>query len=140
MLWDKGIKELREATRILKNKYKNKIQFILCGLADMENRAGVPPSYLNDWQDGKYVKWIGYQKNMIKVYQDSHIVVLPSYREGMPKALIEACAIGRAIVTTDSIGCKECVDEGINGSRSLYIQLKSLRWPLKTYFKLQSNN
>ena len=115
MLWDKGVKELRIASEMLKEKYKDKVQIILCGLADLDNKAGVSPSYLEDWQDGSYVKWIGYQKDMVKVYQDSHIVVLPSYREGMPKALIEACAIGRAIVTTDAVGCKECVDEGING-------------------------
>jgi glycosyltransferase involved in cell wall biosynthesis len=115
MLWDKGVKELRGASDILKEKYYDKVQFILSGLADEDNKAGVPASYLNDWQDGNFVKWIGYQKNMVEVYQDSHIVVLPSYREGMPKSLIEACAIGRAIVTTNAIGCRECVDEGING-------------------------
>ena len=52
---------------------------------------------------------------MFKIYQNSHIVVLPSYREGMPKALLEACAVGRAIVTTNAIGCKETVDDGVNG-------------------------
>lgn len=115
MLWDKGVKELKEASDILKENYKDKVQFILSGLADEENKAGVCASYLNEWQNGKYVIWIGYQKNMVEVYNNSHIVVLPSYREGMPKTLIEACAIGRAIVTTDAIGCRECVDEGING-------------------------
>ena len=115
MLWDKGVKELREASKMLEAKYKSKIQFILCGLADQENIAGIPSSYLDNWQDGSYVKWIGYKKDMVKVYQDCHIVVLPSYREGMPKALIEACAIGRAIITTNAIGCRECVDEGVNG-------------------------
>lgn len=115
MLWDKGVKELREASKILKEKYSNKIEFILSGLADEDNRAGVPTSYLKSWDDGEYVKWIGYQKNMLKIYQNSHIVVLPSYREGMPKALLEACAVGRAIITTNAIGCKETVDEGVNG-------------------------
>ncbi|MFP7655874.1 glycosyltransferase family 4 protein [Chryseobacterium proteolyticum] len=115
MLWDKGVKELKEASDLLKNKYHNKLQIILSGLADEDNKAGVPSSYLKKWQDGNYVTWIGYQKDMVKVYQDSHIVVLPSYREGMPKTLIEACAIGRAIITTDAIGCRECVDEGVNG-------------------------
>lgn len=115
MLWDKGVKELRFASEMLKEKYKDKVQIILCGLADLDNKAGVPPSYLEDWQDGKCVKWIGYQKDMVKVYQDSHIVVLPSYREGMPKSLIEACSIGRPIITTNGIGCKECVDHGVNG-------------------------
>jgi glycosyltransferase involved in cell wall biosynthesis len=117
MLWDKGVKELREASNILKEKYCNKVEFILSGLADEDNKAGVPSSYLKEWDDGNYVNWIGYQKNMFEIYKNSHIVVLPSYREGMPKALLEACAVGRAIVTTNAIGCKETVDEGINGFR-----------------------
>jgi glycosyltransferase involved in cell wall biosynthesis len=68
MLWDKGVKELREASNILKEKYRNKIEFILSGLADEDNKAGVPTSYLKGWDDGEYVKWIGYQKNMFKIY------------------------------------------------------------------------
>ena len=112
MLWDKGVKELRKATDLLRDKYYDKATFILSGLADTENKAGVTEKYLKDWEDGEYVKWIGYNKNMVKIYQNSHIVVLPSYREGMPKSLIEACAIGRPIVTTDAIGCRECVEEG----------------------------
>lgn len=135
MLWDKGVKELREATDSLKDKYKNKVQFILAGMADEDNRAGVPASYLNDWQDGQYVKWIGYQKDMIQVYNDSHIVVLPSYREGMPKTLIEACAVGRAIVTTDAIGCRECVDEGVNGLKVPVYSVKELATALTTLFE-----
>ena len=115
MLWDKGVKELRQATEILKPKYKGKIQFILCGFADKDNRAGVPEHYLKDWHDETYINWIGYKKDMVEVYNNCHIVVLPSYREGMPKSLIEACAVGRAIITTDAVGCRECVEEGING-------------------------
>ena len=126
MLWDKGVKELKEASDLLREKYYDKAQFILAGLADEDNKAGVSAAFLNNWQDGKYVKWIGYQENMVAVYNDSHIVVLPSYREGMPKTLIEACAVGRAIVTTDAIGCKECVDEGINGFKVPVYAVKEL--------------
>ncbi|MCB0743582.1 MAG: glycosyltransferase family 4 protein [Ignavibacteriae bacterium] len=115
MLWDKGVAELRVASKILKNDYHNKISFILAGLADEDNKAGVPSSYLKEWEDGEYVKWIGYKKEMAPIYNDSDIVVLPSYREGMPKTLLEACAVGRSIVTTDAIGCRECVDENVNG-------------------------
>ncbi len=115
MLWDKGVKELKEATDLLKPKYQDKIQFILCGLVDTENKAGVTEEYMNDLQNGDYVKWIGYCQDMVEVYKNSHIVVLPSYREGMPKSLLEACAIGRPIVTTNAIGCNECVEEGVNG-------------------------
>ncbi len=115
MLWDKGVAELREATEFLQDKFANKVQFLLAGFTDEGNKAGVPSSYLNAWQDGEYVKWLGHQSNMVELYKECDIVVLPSYREGLPKALIEACAIGRPIVTTNAIGCKDCVDEGING-------------------------
>jgi glycosyltransferase involved in cell wall biosynthesis len=115
MLWDKGVYELYEATKILHSKYFNKIEFILAGMADEDNKAGVSKSFLKSWEEGDYVKWIGYQKDMFDVYSNSHIIVLPSYREGLPKVLIEACAMGRAIITTDAIGCRECVDDGING-------------------------
>lgn len=115
MLWDKGVQELRDASEILKDEFYTQIQFVLVGLADIDNKAGVSASYLNDWQNGDYVTWLGYQTNMVSLYQNSNIVVLPSYREGMPKTLIEACATGRPIVTSNAIGCKECVDEGING-------------------------
>ena len=115
MLWGKGVYELYEASKILKNEYFDKIEFILAGMADEDNKAGVPASFLKSWEEGEYVKWIGYQKNMFEVYNNSHIIMLPSYREGMPKTLIEACAMGRAIITTNAIGCRECVDEGING-------------------------
>lgn len=124
MLWDKGVQEFRGATDLLKSKYKGKVLFILSGLADIENKAGVTEDYLRDWEDAGYVDWIGYQKDMVSVYQNSHIVVLPSYREGMPKSLLEACAIGRPIVTTDAIGCRECVDEGVNGFK---VPVKSVK-------------
>lgn len=124
MLWDKGVNELREASNILRDKYYSKVTFILAGLADEDNKAGVPAVFLKSWEDGQYVKWIGYQKDMVAVYRNSDIVTLPSYREGMPKSLIEACAIGRPIVTTEAIGCKECVEEGFNGFK---VPVKSIK-------------
>lgn len=115
MLWDKGVQELREATELLRDTYQHTVSILLAGMADTENKAGVTSKYLLDWHDGEYVKWVGHQEDMNTWYQQADIVVLPSYREGMPKSLIEACAAGLAIVTTDAIGCKECVDEGDNG-------------------------
>lgn len=126
MLWDKGVRELYEASNLLKNEYINDIQIVLAGLADEDNKAGVSAHFLKSWEDGEYVKWIGYQKDMFGLYNDCHIVILPSYREGMPKTLIEACAMGRAIITTDAIGCRECVDEGINGLKVPVKDSKSL--------------
>lgn len=137
MLWDKGVREVREASDILKKEYKEKITFVLSGLADEDNKAGVPSNYLNEWQDGCYVKWIGYQKDMVSVYEDVDIVLLPSYREGMPKTLIEACAMGKPIITTNAIGCRECVDEGINGFK---VPIKSSNDLAQAIIKLIDDN
>lgn len=126
MLYDKGVLEFYEAAKILRAEYLNKIEFILVGMADEENKAGLSASLLRQFEDGNYFKWLDYQNNIFAVYDNSHIVVLPSYREGMPKALIEACAMGRPIVTTDAIGCRECVDDGINGIKVPIKDSKSL--------------
>ena len=115
MLYDKGIVELQGAAEMLRKDYESKVLFTLAGKADPDNKAGVSEEYLNNWQDGSYVKWIGFSENMIETLRNSDIAVLPSYREGLPKSLIEAAAMGKPIVTTNAIGCKECVDEGING-------------------------
>jgi len=115
MLWDKGVWEFVEAAKILQEKYFDKICFKLCGMIDKGNIACVPENYLKQIEIENYLKWYGYQKNIKSFYINADIVVLPSYREGLPTSLIEACAIGRPIITTNAIGCKECVDEGLNG-------------------------
>lgn len=115
MLWDKGVGEFVEAAKIIQKKLANKTEFILAGNVDMGNRARIMETQLQAWTKEGYVNWIGYQKNIAEVIRSTHILVLPSYREGLPKSLIEACAIGRPIVTTDVPGCREVVEEGING-------------------------
>lgn len=115
MLWDKGVRELIEAAKILQEKYVHKICFQLCGMIDEGNMECVSENYLRHIEVENYIKWYGHQKDIKSFYKNADIVVLPSYREGVPTSLIEACAIGRPIVTTNAIGCKECVDEGLNG-------------------------
>jgi glycosyltransferase involved in cell wall biosynthesis len=115
MLWDKGIGEYVEAARQLKAKYQHQIDFILAGKVDEQNSTNISESQLLTWNKEGVTQWIGYQTNMAQIYRDAHIVVLPSYREGLPKSLIEACAIGRPIITTDVPGCRVVVEEGVNG-------------------------
>jgi glycosyltransferase involved in cell wall biosynthesis len=115
ILYDKGIMELIEAAKYLENDWKGKIIFILAGDCDENNKAVVREEDLKKHLIPGYIEWIGFRKDMITQYQQSDIVVLPSYREGLPKSLIEACAIGRPIITTDVPGCRECVIDGYNG-------------------------
>ena len=115
MLRDKGLYELIDALKILYPNYNGKIELILAGSCADANKTSVSEEELKGMLINGYITWIGNQKDMYPIYVDSDIVVLPSYREGLPKALIEACAVGRPIVTTDVPGCRECVDEGVNG-------------------------
>lgn len=115
MLWDKGVGEFVEAARLLKSKYENSVEFFLIGQLDFENISSISENQLLKWQNEGCIKWLGFQENMKDIFVSSDIVVLPSYREGLPKSLIEACAIGRPIVTTDVPGCREVVKHGING-------------------------
>jgi glycosyltransferase involved in cell wall biosynthesis len=114
MLWDKGIGELVEASRRLHSKGV-KCRIVLVGKPDTENPRSIPKDILQDWHGEGVIEWWGYQENMAEVLSKAHIVVLPSYREGVPKFLIEAAACGRPIVTTDVPGCREIVREGQNG-------------------------
>jgi len=115
ILYDKGVIELIEAAKSLGKKWKGKAVFILAGDCDENNKAVVSEEELNKHLIPDYIEWIKFREDMILQYQQSDIVVLPSYREGLPKSLIEACAIGRPIITTDVPGCRECVIDGYNG-------------------------
>lgn len=115
MLYDKGVMEFIKAAKLLKNQLLDKAEFILAGDVDKENLAAIPGEEIRALMDGNYLRWIGFQKDMVGLLKASDIVVLPSYREGLPKSLIEAAAIGRPIITTDVPGCRECVVDGYNG-------------------------
>ena len=115
MVKEKGVIELIEAAEKLRQDYEGKVEFWLCGRL-AANADAVSKKELEARCDGKYIKWLDFQKDMKAILEQCHIMAFPSYyREGVPKSLIETCAIGRPIVTTDSIGCKDVVDDGING-------------------------
>lgn len=115
MVKEKGVMELIEAAERLRQYYEGRLEFWLCGrLAD--NADAVSLEELETRCDGKYIKWMDFQKDIKSVLEQCHIMAFPSYyREGIPKSLIDVCAIGRPIVTTNSIGCKDVVDDGISG-------------------------
>lgn len=114
MLKDKGILELIEAIKILKSR-NVKAQFHFWGDIDSLNPSSVTTQELNHWQEVGLIIWHGSTTQVASVYQKSHLVVLPSYREGLPKTLLEAASCGRAIVTTNVPGCREIVQHEING-------------------------
>ena len=115
MVKEKGIVTLIDAAELLRDKYEDKVEFWLCGgLSD--NPLAIKEGELRAMCDDKYIKWLGHRTDVHELLMQSHIMAFPSYyREGVPKSLIEASAIGRPIITTDSVGCRDVVEDGING-------------------------
>lgn len=115
MVREKGVCDLIEAAESLKAEYADKINFILCGRLT-SNKTGVDEAYFKEHCDGKYISWLGERSDIHQLLEQSHIMAFPSYyREGVPKSLIEASAVGRPIITCNTTGCKDVVDDGING-------------------------
>ncbi len=114
MLVDKGVVEFVEAARRLRAR-GIAARFALVGEPDPENPASVAPTLLRQWVADGIVEWWGWRDDMANVFRECHIVCLPSYREGLPKALIEAAACARPVVTCDVPGCREIVIDGHNG-------------------------
>jgi glycosyltransferase involved in cell wall biosynthesis len=132
MLWDKGVGEFVEAARILKQDGVE-CRMALIGDPDTGNPASIEKQTLYDWHVEGIVEWWGHRENMAEVFALSNIVVLPSYREGLPKVLLEAASCGRPIVATDVPGCREIVHHNENGllvpshdSKSLAVAIKTL--------------
>ncbi len=112
LLWQKGIGEFVEAARRLQGQAR----FVVAGISEAGNPSEVAPAQLQAWHDAGIIDWLGQRADMPAVFSNSHIVCLPStYGEGVPKVLIEAAASGRAIVTTDSPGCREITHHEHNG-------------------------
>jgi glycosyltransferase involved in cell wall biosynthesis len=114
MLWDKGVGEFVEAAAMLRRDGVPG-RLVLVGAAGGTNPAAIPVAQLEAWQAEGRVEWWGHRTDMPEVLAQASAVCLPSYREGIPRALIEAAACARAIVTTDVPGCREVVRHGENG-------------------------
>lgn len=116
MLYDKGIGHYVEAARELKAKYGDAVEFRLLGFLDVNNPSAVSKQDMQSWVEEGIVNYLGTSDSVEKEIAQADCMVLPSfYREGVPKSLLEACAMGKPIVTTDNVGCRETVDDGING-------------------------
>lgn len=115
LLWDKGVGEFVEATRIVKRSYPN-LDCCLLGFLDAENPAAISLSDVEAWVAERVVRYLGVSNDVRGEIADADCIVLPSYyREGTPRSLLEAAAIGRPIITTDTTGCRNVVDHGKNG-------------------------
>ena len=114
LLLDKGINEFIAAANILK-KEGIKARFVLVGYIDHYNHSSISEDILKEYIESGDIEWWGNTLDMANVFTYANIVCLPSYREGLPKVLLEAASCGLPIVTTDTVGCREVVIDGKNG-------------------------
>lgn len=114
LLKDKGVVEYIDAVSILKARGV-KARFQLVGDVDNGNPTTITSAQLSAWAKEGLVSCLGYKADMASVFRSSHIVVLPSYREGLPRVLVEAAACGRAVITTDVPGCRDAIQENVTG-------------------------
>jgi glycosyltransferase involved in cell wall biosynthesis len=115
MLWEKGVGEYVEAARQLRRLGLN-AEFCLLGFLDVQNPAAINREQMAQWCAEGFVIYLGETDDVASQIAAASCVVLPSYyREGVPRSLLEAAAMGRPIITTDAVGCREVVDDGVNG-------------------------
>jgi glycosyltransferase involved in cell wall biosynthesis len=108
MLKDKGVREFVDAARKIRSSTQG-WRFILAGAAGYDNPSAIAEEDLNRWQAEGTVEWLGHVDDMTPLFKDASVVCLPSYREGLPKALLEAAVAGCAVITTDVTGCRESI-------------------------------
>ena len=114
MLGDKGVIEAVEAVRLLKSQGLA-VRLWLVGATDPQNPTSLSEERLRGWQAEGLAEWLGQRSDIAEIWRQAHVALLPSYREGMPRSLLEAAACGRPIITTDVPGCRQVIDDGVEG-------------------------
>ncbi|HMT02560.1 MAG TPA: glycosyltransferase family 4 protein [Burkholderiales bacterium] len=114
LLWDKGIDELIKSFRILKQRYKN-IQLTMIGNFYHGNPSAINEAQILSWQNELNINYLGMVNDVPKYIAEADCIILPSYSEGMPRAILEGSSMGKVVITTDAVGCKDSVEHEITG-------------------------
>ncbi len=114
MLWDKGIGEFVEAARQIMERRAD-VEFWLLGFVDVQNPSAIPRDQIEQWEAEGVVRYLSGCDDVLPHLRAADCVVLPSYREGVPRSLLEAAATATPIITTDAPGCRDTVDDGVTG-------------------------
>lgn len=139
LLWDKGINEYIKAIEIVKKEYKN-VEFQLLGKLDSKDKKAVPEVELKKWVKKGLINYLGFSDDVRQQIRETDCIVFPSYyREGVPRSLIESISMGKPVITTNHIGCKEIVDDTINGFLCEIKDEYSLADAIKKFLLLDSS-
>ncbi len=138
LLWDKGIREFVKASEEIKKKHPE-IEFWILGPIDNDNPSGVPKEKINEWVKKGIVKYLGFKEDVRPYIAKSSAIILPSYKEGMPRSLIEAIVMGKPIITTDVPGCRDICINGKNGFLIPPKNVKLLISTIEKFILLSSN-
>ena len=114
LLWDKGVGEYVEAARKVRQQCPA-VEFHLLGFLDVQNPSAIPRTQVEAWVAEDVVSYLGSTDDVLPCLREADCVVLPSYREGCPRTLLEAAAMAKPIITTDAPGCRDTVDDGVSG-------------------------
>lgn len=136
LLYDKGLKELTDAIKVLK-KEKYKINLHCVGHKYSDNISQIPERIIDQWIEEKIIIYYGFRDNLKELYEMSHCVILPSYREGFPRVLMEASAYGRPILASNVPGCNDIVKNNYNGFIFEKKSSNSIRDAIKKFINLE---
>lgn len=114
MLWDKGVGEYVDAARLVRAKYPQAV-FQLLGATGVANPSAIDAQQMQAWVDEGVVEYLGTTQDVRDIIANADCLVLPSYREGVPRTLLEGAAMGKPLVATDAVGCREVIVDGETG-------------------------
>lgn len=114
LLWDKGVGEYVDAARLLHAEHPT-VKFRLLGFLDVKNPSAISRKQVEDWSEEGLVEYLGAVDDVREIYANADCMVLPSYREGVPRTLLEAASMGIPIITTNAAGCRDAVEDGVTG-------------------------
>lgn len=129
LLYDKGIREFVEAAKLIKKQRKD-VEFWIVGELDAENPATIDKDDLVRWVEEDVVYYHGFIKDVRNIIAESDCIVLPSYREAIPRTITEGMSMAKPVITTDTAGCREAVEIGVNG---YLVKLKDVNSLVQTF-------
>jgi glycosyltransferase involved in cell wall biosynthesis len=139
LYWDKGVREYVEAAAIVKQRFPDARFHILGPLGDVSPSA-VTPAQVKDWETKGWITHLGSTTDVRPYIADSDCIVLPSYREGLSRSLMEAASMARPIITTDVVGCREVVDHEVNGFLCRAMDAADLASQMMRFLELPPEN